>query len=104
MLKKITQQSMRAALLAIISLGAFVVTGCSTTVVSQEFRRTENSVVEASFIATDAHPLDIGAFLDQRQIALRCGHHCCMPLMETLNLPGTESYPHTMLWTRQAQA
>ena len=54
MLKKITQQSTRAALLAIISLGAFVVSGCSTTVVSQEFRRTENSVVEASFIATDA--------------------------------------------------
>ena len=82
MLKKITQQSMRAALLAIISLGAFVVTGCSTTVVSQEFRRTENSVVEASFIATDAHPLDIGAFLDgfpgspdlngKRAIRIRC--------------------------------
>jgi hypothetical protein len=32
---------------------ALIITACSTTV-SQEFRRTENSVVEASFVATDA--------------------------------------------------
>lgn len=48
------KRSMRPALLAIVGLGVVVSSGCSNTVVSQEFRRTENSVVEASFIATDA--------------------------------------------------
>jgi len=37
----------------ILVLTVSVFSGCSTTV-SQEFRRTENSVVEASYVATDA--------------------------------------------------
>jgi hypothetical protein len=39
--------------LTITGLAALMSTGCSTTT-SQEFRRTENSAVEAAFIATDA--------------------------------------------------
>ncbi len=42
-----------------------------------------------SFLAQGAHPHDIGALLDQQGVAVRAGHHCAMPLMETLGLPGT---------------
>jgi cysteine desulfurase/selenocysteine lyase len=33
--------------------------------------------------------LDIGAALDVEDICVRTGHHCCMPLMERLRVPGT---------------
>ena len=42
-----------------------------------------------SFTIDGAHPQDIGTLLDQQNIAVRTGHHCAMPLMETLGLPGT---------------
>ncbi|MDE0691747.1 MAG: SufS family cysteine desulfurase [Gammaproteobacteria bacterium] len=42
-----------------------------------------------SFAIEDAHPQDIGTLLDQQGIAVRTGHHCAMPLMEALGLPGT---------------
>ena len=42
-----------------------------------------------SFVATDGHPEDIGTLLDQQGIAVRTGHHCAMPLMDALGLPGT---------------
>ena len=42
-----------------------------------------------SFVIEGAHPQDIGTLLDQQGIAVRTGHHCAMPLMEALGLPGT---------------
>ena len=42
-----------------------------------------------SFILDGVHPHDIGTFIDKEGIAIRAGHHCTQPLMETLNLPGT---------------
>jgi len=42
-----------------------------------------------SFKVSGAHPADIGTLLDQQQIAVRVGHHCAMPLMDKLGLPGT---------------
>ena len=42
-----------------------------------------------SFTIAGAHPQDLGTLLDQQGIAVRAGHHCAMPLMETLGLPGT---------------
>lgn len=42
-----------------------------------------------SFAVEGAHPQDIGTLLDQQGIAVRTGHHCAMPLMERLGLPGT---------------
>ena len=42
-----------------------------------------------SFLTDDAHPQDIGALLDQQGVAVRAGHHCAMPLMEALGVPGT---------------
>lgn len=37
----------------------------------------------------EIHPQDAGELLDQMGIAVRVGHHCAMPLMESLGLDGT---------------
>ena len=42
-----------------------------------------------SFLVDSAHPEDIGTLLDQQGIAVRTGHHCAMPLMDRLGVPGT---------------
>ncbi|WP_281647661.1 SufS family cysteine desulfurase [Parendozoicomonas sp. Alg238-R29] len=42
-----------------------------------------------SFVVEGQHNHDIGVLLDQQGIAVRTGHHCAMPLMEALELPGT---------------
>jgi cysteine desulfurase / selenocysteine lyase len=42
-----------------------------------------------SFLVEGSHPNDIGTLLDQQGIAVRSGHHCAMPLMERLGVPGT---------------
>ena len=42
-----------------------------------------------SFVADWAHPQDIGAIMDQAGVAVRTGHHCCMPAMAKLSVPGT---------------
>lgn len=42
-----------------------------------------------SFNASWAQASDISMILDKTGVAVRTGHHCCMPLMETLGVPGT---------------
>ena len=42
-----------------------------------------------SFTIEDTHPSDIGMVLDQMGVAVRTGHHCCMPLMEDFGIDGT---------------
>lgn len=42
-----------------------------------------------SFNIDGAHPFDVGTILDQQGIAVRTGHHCCQPLMERFEIPGT---------------
>ena len=42
-----------------------------------------------SFLVEGAHPQDISTLLDQQGIAVRAGHHCAMPLMQRLGIPGT---------------
>ena len=42
-----------------------------------------------SFLLRDAHPHDVGTLLDQQGVAVRTGHHCAMPLMDALEIPGT---------------
>jgi len=50
---------------------------------------TANKVGVLSFLINDSHPSDVGTLLDQQGIAVRTGHHCTMPLMNQLNIPGT---------------
>ncbi len=35
------------------------------------------------------HPYDVGTLLDQQGIAVRTGHHCAEPLIDTMGVPGT---------------
>lgn len=42
-----------------------------------------------SFAASWAQGADIAMILDKTGVAVRTGHHCCMPLMETLGIAGT---------------
>lgn len=42
-----------------------------------------------SFTADWAHASDISMILDQCNVYVRSGHHCCMPLMERFGIDGT---------------
>jgi cysteine desulfurase/selenocysteine lyase len=43
----------------------------------------------ASFVMDGIHPHDVGSVLDQHNVAVRTGHHCCQPLMRKLRVPAT---------------
>lgn len=42
-----------------------------------------------SFLVGDSHPYDLGLLLDKQGVEVRMGHHCAMPLMDRLGIPGT---------------
>jgi cysteine desulfurase/selenocysteine lyase len=42
-----------------------------------------------SFTIDGAHHSDIGMILNQAGVAVRTGHHCCMPLMQRFGIDGT---------------
>jgi cysteine desulfurase/selenocysteine lyase len=42
-----------------------------------------------SFTVEGVHPHDVSHMLGQKGISIRGGHHCAMPLMQELDLPGT---------------
>ena len=42
-----------------------------------------------SFNLEGAHHSDVGVLLDNQGVAVRTGHHCAMPLMAKLGIPGT---------------
>lgn len=50
---------------------------------------TNRNIGVVSFIIDGESVADIGALLDQQNVAVRCGHHCAMPLMQALNVAGT---------------
>jgi cysteine desulfurase/selenocysteine lyase len=50
--------------------------------------KAPNKAAVISFTMDGAHHSDVASILDQQGIAVRAGHHCCMPLMESLGLEG----------------
>lgn len=42
-----------------------------------------------SFTLGDIHPHDVAAILNEENVAVRAGHHCCQPLMQRLGLTAT---------------
>ena len=54
-----------------------------------------------SFLLDGAHPHDVGTLLDQQGIAVRTGHHCAMPLMDALGIPGTVRASFSLYNSRQ---
>jgi cysteine desulfurase/selenocysteine lyase len=52
----------------------------------------EDSEVHAgvlSFTLGDIHPHDVAAILNEENIAVRAGHHCCQPVMDRFGLVAT---------------
>lgn len=70
-----------------------LLTACTTAMESIAGVRTigtaGNKASVYSFVIDGLHPYDIGTMLDQQGIAVRTGHHCTQPLMDTLCIPGT---------------
>lgn len=54
-----------------------------------------------SFIVDGAHPQDMGILLDNYGIAVRTGHHCCQPLMNRFEIPGTVRASFAMYNTKE---
>jgi len=48
-----------------------------------------HKVAVISFNVEGLHPYDIGTLLDKMGIAVRTGHHCCQPIMDFYQIPGT---------------
>ena len=47
-----------------------------------------HNIGAVAFNLQGEHHQDVGILLDQQAVAVRCGHHCAMPLMASLNLSG----------------
>lgn len=47
----------------------------------------DNRIGIFSFLVKGVHAHDVSTILDSHGIAIRSGHHCAMPLMQTLNVP-----------------
>ncbi|MEM7368917.1 MAG: cysteine desulfurase [Bacteroidota bacterium] len=54
-----------------------------------------------SFVFPDIHPHDVSSLLNEAGIAIRAGHHCTMPLMQRLGLPGTARVSFGMYNTKE---
>lgn len=48
----------------------------------------DDNIGVVAFNLADEHHQDVGILLDQQGVAVRCGHHCAMPLMQSLHLKG----------------
>ena len=67
----------------------YALDGCQQIRGFQRIGNPRKSASLFSFALHNQHPHDVGLFLDQQGIAVRSGHHCAMPLMETLQVAGT---------------
>ncbi|WP_299002394.1 cysteine desulfurase [uncultured Shewanella sp.] len=47
-----------------------------------------DNIGAVAFNLHNEHHQDVGTLLDQQAIAIRCGHHCAMPLMQALHIKG----------------
>jgi cysteine desulfurase/selenocysteine lyase len=54
-----------------------------------------------SFLVGDIHPYDLGMLLDKQGVEVRTGHHCAMPLMDRLGIPGTVRASFAVYNTRE---
>ncbi len=49
----------------------------------------DDSAGIVSFVVEGVHPHDVATILDEGTVAIRAGHHCAQPLMDSLGLPAT---------------
>ncbi|HSV12764.1 MAG TPA: aminotransferase class V-fold PLP-dependent enzyme, partial [Tepidisphaeraceae bacterium] len=62
--------------------------------------RNKGSVVSFVLENPPIASIDIGTALDQRGVAVRTGHHCCMPVMARMNIAATTRASFAMYNTR----
>ncbi len=70
-------------------LGEQLAIGCAKISGVKVHSPLQGNLGIVSFSVVDIHHQDIAVLLDQSGIAVRSGHHCAMPLMQALELPGT---------------
>jgi cysteine desulfurase/selenocysteine lyase len=70
-------------------LGKQLAKGCAEISGVTVYSPIQDNLGIVSFSVADIHHQDIAVLLDQSGIAVRSGHHCAMPLMQALELPGT---------------
>lgn len=54
-----------------------------------------------SFLVGTIHPYDLGMLLDKMGIAIRTGHHCAQPLIDSLGISGTARISFGMYNTKE---
>lgn len=54
-----------------------------------------------SITVPGVHHYDLGTLLDQMGIAVRTGHHCCQPFMQSLGITGTTRYSFALYNTEE---
>jgi len=54
-----------------------------------------------SIVVPGIHHYDLGTLLDQMGIAVRTGHHCCQPFMQSLGITGTTRYSFALYNTEE---
>ncbi len=54
-----------------------------------------------SFVMDGVHAHDVGTILDQREVAIRAGHHCTQPVMDRFGVPATARASFAFYNTRE---
>lgn len=54
-----------------------------------------------SITVPHVHHYDLGTLLDQMGVAVRTGHHCCQPFMQSLGITGTTRYSFALYNTAE---
>lgn len=75
------QQLMRYLQQRLLNLGDITLYGVSND-------NSQSNIGSVAFNVANEHHQDVGILLDQQAVAIRCGHHCAMPLMSQLKLSG----------------
>lgn len=61
----------------------------------------ENRGALISITVPHVHHYDLGTLLDQMGVAVRTGHHCCQPFMQSLGITGTTRYSFALYNTEE---
>ncbi len=86
-LEKVGFARMRACELELTRLASDALRALGATIYGPADPSLRGGVV--SFNLPGLHPHDVGTILDTEGVAIRAGHHCTMPLMKRLGVPGT---------------
>lgn len=88
-LERHEQQLMSQLTQGLASIPAVKLYGTATETFASEAQAPEASNSGAvAFNLGDEHHQDVGILLDKYGIAVRCGHHCAMPLMTIIGVKG----------------